>query len=360
MTNCLERFFCIFKDLLYSQREASCFRGENIYMYLHIHRRSHTNMHTHMQIHYFFLPKMQVLQNSFSVRCGPGCTKLYLFLPWQLQAWEKSSWGLEEPMQEMPGECHFITSNTSPPSTGTNHPQQTNSCSLQGMLMSSRQGIEKPQGWIKMKSKEEPGDLVFSSLLGGNHSGIGYLSNRLERSLQQRGVKWLWHVSNGQDTWLSHGWEWFADPCMPPRQMFSLPSSCNGENWPLGAFGKHIPKWWCLCVVPMVGEQMAAQPLGTTPKVSPGCQRKRASNGKHKEEREASRGKAQQKAFMRTTVRSKWMLWDHSWAFPRVPSTDFPAVLQPETSPCDVTVLTTASRRCHGFCQNLNLSFSQA
>lgn len=140
----------------------------------------------------------------------------------------------------------------------------------------------------KMKPEVEPGDLV--SLLGSNSSEIGYFYNTLVWNLHPREIKLLWHILNGQDTWLPHGWAWSAGPCMPPRKMFSLPKSCNGKNCPLEHLGNPSQSGTqCLWLVPVLGEQMAAQPLGATPVMSPGCQREWASIGKHKEERSIQR-----------------------------------------------------------------------
>lgn len=156
---------------------------------------------------------------------------------------------------------------------------------------------------------------------------------------------------------------------MPPRETFSLLGSHYRENWPLGALGEPIPKCPRLRIVPVVWGQMAAQPPGTTLLMSSVCQRERASNGQHKEGRDASRSKAQQTAL----PENRWQ----EQAAPGGPQLSFskgfgclPLIL-PGASPHGTPVLTSMSAESmlfaptedsvDGFiCQNLNPHFPQA
>lgn len=61
--------------------------------------------------------------------------------------------------------------------------------------MSGRQGIEKPQGWIKDEARRGTGDSVFCSLLGPDRLRMSYFYNRLEQTLQRRGSPTLSAVS---------------------------------------------------------------------------------------------------------------------------------------------------------------------
>lgn len=88
MTNCLEGFFFLiffaFLKIPFIPKGKRVVSEGKIYIYVFIYTEAHahTNTRTHIQIlffFFFFLPKMQVLRNSFSLRCRAGCTRLMCF-----------------------------------------------------------------------------------------------------------------------------------------------------------------------------------------------------------------------------------------------------------------------------------------
>lgn len=144
MTNCLEGIFAFLKIPFIPKGKRVVSEGK-IYICIYIHTRARTQTHTKTNIFFFPLNKMQVLQISFSF---VGTRGWVLF--WPRWLWERGVLVLLQ--QELREGCPFTTR----PCT---HQLllQISSCSLQGMLISSRQGREKPQGWIKDEARRASG-----------------------------------------------------------------------------------------------------------------------------------------------------------------------------------------------------------
>lgn len=112
-------------------------------MYLYTHTSTHTNTHTKTNNFFFFpLNKMQVLQISFSFVGASFLTTVALGKGVFGSHCSRSCWkGVPSAPDHLPTPCtHQLL-------------LQISSCSLQGMLISSRQGREKPQGWIKDEAR---------------------------------------------------------------------------------------------------------------------------------------------------------------------------------------------------------------
>lgn len=81
MTNCLEGIFAFLKIAFIPKGKRVLSEGKIyicIYMYLYTHTHTHTQ--THIDKYIFFLPKIQVLLNSFYFMGGTQRTGLNLVL----------------------------------------------------------------------------------------------------------------------------------------------------------------------------------------------------------------------------------------------------------------------------------------
>lgn len=178
MTNCLEGIFAFLKIPFIPKGKRVASEGKIyicIYIYTHARTRKHTYTYTNT---FFFLPKTQLLRNSFSFTGGTRLQQVecvfFCHGGFELGKGAVGGCRRQEPGQELPGGCRFIAPTTSPPSARTHHRRQIGSCSLRGMLMSGRQGIEKPQGWIKDEARR--GTRRFGLLLP---PGTGSSQNEL-------------------------------------------------------------------------------------------------------------------------------------------------------------------------------------
>lgn len=145
MTNCLEGIFAFLKIPFIPKGKRVVSEGK-IYICIYIHTRARTQTHTRTKTNIFFSSiKCKCYKSAFLLRvheagsffshggfgkgvfwccCSRSCCK-----------------GVPSPPDHLP--------------TPRSHQLllQISSCSLQGMLISSRQGREKPQGWIKDEAR---------------------------------------------------------------------------------------------------------------------------------------------------------------------------------------------------------------